>query len=133
MQPRCWARRGSCCKCCCRRVPRGCVYRQYRCSSGAEQPHVSSISCCWPHALASCRSTWRQLNRQAIRNARPAAGVALLSALDHCLHAVQVRLPNGEPLDVILALASGPASSGLLGTTSLTYQVGPRRGQSRCN
>lgn len=37
---------------------------------------------------------------------------------------VQVRLPNGEPLDVSMALTSGPASSGLLGTTSLTYQVG---------
>lgn len=35
-------------------------------------------------------------------------------------------------MDVTLALASGPASSGLLGTTSLTYQVGPGGGQSRC-
>ncbi len=37
---------------------------------------------------------------------------------------LQVRLPSGEALDVTLSLSSGAASSGLLGTTSLTYQVG---------
>jgi class 3 adenylate cyclase len=35
----------------------------------------------------------------------------------------EVRLPNGEALDVIMALSSGPASSGLLGSVSLTYQL----------
>ncbi|KAI7837250.1 hypothetical protein COHA_008936 [Chlorella ohadii] len=35
----------------------------------------------------------------------------------------QVRLPSGEALDVTLSLSSGAASSGLLGTTSLTYQL----------
>lgn len=36
----------------------------------------------------------------------------------------QIKLPGMVPLDLIMALSSGPASSGLLGTTSLTYQVG---------
>ena len=37
---------------------------------------------------------------------------------------VQVRLPGGQALDVGMALASCPANSGLLGSVSLTYQVG---------
>ena len=35
----------------------------------------------------------------------------------------QIRLPGQVPVDLLMVLASGPASSGLLGTTSLTYQV----------
>lgn len=37
--------------------------------------------------------------------------------------AQKVALPGGQPLDLLMALASGPASSGLLGRLSLTYQV----------
>ncbi|KAL4457367.1 hypothetical protein ABPG75_012232 [Micractinium tetrahymenae] len=42
----------------------------------------------------------------------------------HVLQAVQsIKLPGMVPLDLIMVLSSGPASSGLLGTTSLTYQI----------
>lgn len=37
---------------------------------------------------------------------------------------LQLRLPCGAPVDLCLSLASGEAYSGLLGTASLTYQVG---------
>lgn len=36
----------------------------------------------------------------------------------------QVRLPCGRPLGVKMALSSGTITSGLLGSVSLTYQVG---------
>lgn len=36
---------------------------------------------------------------------------------------VQIRLPGPAPVDLCMVLASGRAASGLLGTTSLTYQV----------
>ena len=35
----------------------------------------------------------------------------------------QIRVPGQAPLDLVMALASGPLASGLLGTSSLTYQV----------
>ena len=34
-----------------------------------------------------------------------------------------MHLPGGYPLDMVLAVASGEMASGLLGTTSLTYQL----------
>ena len=37
--------------------------------------------------------------------------------------AVQIRVPGQAPLDILLALDSGPLASGLLGKTSLTYQL----------
>lgn len=37
---------------------------------------------------------------------------------------VQVRLPCGTPLRPVMALSTGTVTSGLLGTVSLTYQVG---------
>ena len=37
---------------------------------------------------------------------------------------LQIRLAGSVPLDLVMVMASGPATSGLLGTTSLTYQVG---------
>ncbi|PSC74422.1 adenylyl cyclase Cya [Micractinium conductrix] len=42
----------------------------------------------------------------------------------HLLQSVQsIRLPGMEPLDLVMVLNSGPTCSGLLGTTSLTYQI----------
>ena len=37
--------------------------------------------------------------------------------------AVQIRVPGQAPLAIALALDSGPLASGLLGKTSLTYQL----------
>ncbi|KAI7846098.1 hypothetical protein COHA_000359 [Chlorella ohadii] len=42
----------------------------------------------------------------------------------HVLQALQqIRLPGPAPVDLCMVLASGRAASGLLGTTSLTYQI----------
>ncbi|PRW57717.1 adenylyl cyclase isoform A [Chlorella sorokiniana] len=42
----------------------------------------------------------------------------------HVLQAIQqIRLPGLAPVDLCMVLASGRAASGLLGTTSLTYQI----------
>lgn len=42
----------------------------------------------------------------------------------HVLQAMhQIRLPGPAPVDLCMVLASGRAASGLLGTTSLTYQI----------
>jgi hypothetical protein len=38
---------------------------------------------------------------------------------------LQIRVTGTAPLDMVMVLASGAATSGLLGTTSLTYQVPP--------
>jgi hypothetical protein len=35
----------------------------------------------------------------------------------------QLYLPGGHPVDLVLAVGSGEMASGLLGTTSLTYQL----------
>ena len=35
----------------------------------------------------------------------------------------QLHLPGGHPVDLVLAAAAGEMASGLLGTTSLTYQL----------
>lgn len=40
-----------------------------------------------------------------------------------CRLSQQIRLPGPAPVDLCMVLASGRAASGLLGTTSLTYQV----------
>ena len=40
------------------------------------------------------------------------------------MRSAQIRVPGGARLDLTLALESGPMASGLLGKTSLTYQVG---------
>ncbi len=45
-------------------------------------------------------------------------------ALPWLLCILQVRLPCGTPLRPVMALSSGAITSGLLGTVSLTYQVG---------
>lgn len=41
---------------------------------------------------------------------------------------MQIQLPGPEdtsaPLQLVMALKSGPAASGIMGTTSPTYQVG---------
>lgn len=41
---------------------------------------------------------------------------------------VQVHLPGGHRVDIALVLAYGEMASGLLGTTSLTYQLVGRVG-----
>jgi hypothetical protein len=54
----------------------------------------------------------------------PEHAATLLRFALHLTQAVQsIRLAGSTPLDLVLVLASGPASSGLLGTTSLTYQA----------
>lgn len=48
----------------------------------------------------------------------------LLACAAHILRVLEpLRFPGGQRPDLVLALASGPASSGLLGFSSLTYQI----------
>ncbi|KAL4448432.1 hypothetical protein ABPG75_005651 [Micractinium tetrahymenae] len=60
----------------------------------------------------------------AVAEPDPQHAASLLRFALH-LHqtAQKIALPGGQPVDVCMALASGPASSGLLGRASLTYQI----------
>ncbi|KAL4438235.1 hypothetical protein ABPG77_010596 [Micractinium sp. CCAP 211/92] len=60
----------------------------------------------------------------AVADPDPHHPATLLRFALHLHQAAQkVALPGGQLLDLAMALASGPASSGLLGRLSLTYQV----------
>jgi hypothetical protein len=54
----------------------------------------------------------------------PRHATTLLSCARDLLEQLeQVRLPCGTPLRPVMALSTGPITSGLLGTVSLTYQL----------
>ncbi|EFN55643.1 expressed protein [Chlorella variabilis] len=87
-------------------------HRVYKLYGG---PHGFMISTGVAEADADHAATLLRFSLHLLQAAQSVSAAAAGAAL--------IRLAGSVPLDLVMVMASGPATSGLLGTTSLTYQI----------